>query len=113
MSQNTRAVQNDEKAYTSPSTAENQNVSLHVYTNAPHKPEPRIAMVFGKEISVASSATTRRLAKWVMLQNKNSIVPALRSADIVFTQYAASDASPPAKFTKNLAASINIGLPGG
>ena len=30
MSQNTSAVQNDEKAYTSPSTAENQNVSLHV-----------------------------------------------------------------------------------
>ena len=28
ISQNTKAVQNDEKAYTSPSTAENQKVSL-------------------------------------------------------------------------------------
>ena len=30
ISQNTTAVNSDEKAYTSPSTAENQNVSLNV-----------------------------------------------------------------------------------
>ena len=32
-------------AYTSPSTAENQNESVKVYANAPTAPEPKIAMV--------------------------------------------------------------------
>ena len=43
MSQNTTAVNREDIAYTSPSTAENQNVSEKAYTSAPTRPEPKMA----------------------------------------------------------------------
>src|SRR5574344_865014 len=45
MAQNTIAVNSEDIAYTSPSTAENQNVSEKQYASAPTAPLPRIAMV--------------------------------------------------------------------
>ena len=65
------------------------------------------------DILVASSLTISFFTKCVMVQNNSNIVPALNSADIEFTAIAMLDGSLPAKFTKNLAASMNIGLPGG
>ena len=40
IAQNTMAVNNEDMAYTSPSTAENQNVSEKQYTRDPIMPEP-------------------------------------------------------------------------
>ena len=48
IAQNTRAVTRDDIAYTSPSTAENQNVSLKQYARAPTAPDPKIAIAFDK-----------------------------------------------------------------
>ncbi len=48
-----------------------------------------------------------------MVQNSNSIVPAESSADMELTIRAALVMSPPAKLTKNRAASMKMGLPGG
>ena len=113
MSQNTRAVQNDEKAYTSPSTAENQNVSLHVYASAPQRPDPKMTSILTRGISVASSLTMRRLTRCVTVQKSRSMVAAESNADMMLTISATLDMSPKAKLTKNLAASMKIGLPGG
>ena len=44
MAQNTKAVKSEDIAYTSPSTAENQNVSEKQYARAPTAPEPYIAI---------------------------------------------------------------------
>ena len=43
MAQNTSAVNRLDKAYTSPSTALNQNESLNVYAKAPMAPAPSTA----------------------------------------------------------------------
>ena len=113
MSQNTSAVQNEEKAYTSPSTAENQNVSLQAYIMAPQKPLPKITSIFSGDTPEALSLTTSRRTRWVMVQNSSRMVAALSRADIELTIKAILEMSPPAKLTKNRAASMNIGLPGG
>ena len=113
MSQNTSAVQNEENAYTSPSTAENQKVSLHAYMSAPHIPDANITVIFSGLISCASSLTIRRFTRWVMVQNRSNMVAALSSPDMALTISATLVTSPNAKLAKNRAASMNMGLPGG
>ena len=49
IAQNTIAVKSEDIAYTSPSTAENQNVSLKQYARAPTAPDPKIAIAFERE----------------------------------------------------------------
>ena len=51
MHQNTTAVNSDDIAYTSPSTAENQNVSVYAKANEPTKPLPIIEMAWNVDIS--------------------------------------------------------------
>ena len=46
IAQTTKAVKSDDIAYTSPSTAENQNVSEKQYANAPMAPLPQINIVW-------------------------------------------------------------------
>ena len=43
--QNVTAVKKEDIAYTSPSTAENQNESEKVYARAPTKPAPKTAKI--------------------------------------------------------------------
>ena len=88
MSQNTTAVNNDDEAYTSPSTALNQNVSLNVYANAPTAPAPSRAIICAK-----LSGATSFFARAVIVQNRNRIVNAEASADNAFTHIATCDAS--------------------
>ncbi len=50
--------------------------------------------------------------RWVMLQNRNMMQPALSSADMMLTMYATSDGSL-ANWEKRLAVSMKKGAPGG
>ena len=63
-------------AYTSPSTAENQNVSVNVKVNEPIREAPSMANICPKVIS-SPSFTTNLRARWVMDQKKNRIVKKL------------------------------------
>jgi len=97
MAQKTMAVKNDEKPYTSASTAENQNESEKVYANPPTKPLPKIAMVW---LSVGTlSLVITLLVRWVMVQNRNKMVNALARTVNVFISTAASS-GPPNKVKK-------------
>ena len=54
----------------------------------------------------------KRLTKWVMVQNRNSIHPALSRADMVLTISATSEGSR-ASCENRLAVSMKKGAPGG
>ena len=73
MAQNTSAVNNEDNAYTSPSTAENQKLSLNVYANAPTAPAPMTAHRSAVLASPEGSAIIF-FAKCVMLQKRNKMV---------------------------------------
>ena len=112
MAQNTRAVNNDDVAYTSASTAENQNVSEKAYARAPVSPAAIIAIVcpnFGSEPDDAIIF----FARWVMVQKRNIIVNALARADMIFDVEGYFAETSETKRLKNLASIINIGAPGG
>ena len=111
ISQNTTAVKSEEYAYTSPSTALNQNVSLNVYANAPTTPEPMMVTNCGSVISCPSFTTIFR-AKCVMLQKRNRMVNPLKRADIVFTIFATAPGSD-ASWVNRFAVSMKNGAPGG
>src|SRR6185503_11048660 len=86
--QNTSAVKKEDNAYTSPSTALNQNESEKVYTKAPMT--PALITVKSWLLSSISPVFTNILrAKWVTLQNRNRIVAALAMALIKLTALAA------------------------
>ena len=108
MAQKTAAVNRLDKAYTSPSTALNQNESLKVYASAPTTPAPRTPHWAPPSIA---SEPTRRLAKWVMVQNKNRIVNELLSTDNPLAANAA--VSGPMGIMNNRANSMKNGAPGG
>ena len=78
MAQNTSAVNRLDNAYTSPSTALNQNESLNVYAKAPMAPAPNTATAAPPS---GWSWPVSRLAKCVMLQKRNKIVNELLSTD--------------------------------
>ena len=68
MAQNTRAVISEDMAYTSPSTAENQNVSLNVYARAPTAPEPKMAIAFATLYVPSSDGFTSLFARNTMVR---------------------------------------------
>src|SRR5690606_28835619 len=84
IAQNTTAVQREDMAYTSVSTAENQNVSEKVYANAPTNPAPMIWNYWA--VVISGSLASIFFANAVMVQNKKVMVRALESADPTFIQ---------------------------
>lgn len=112
MAQKTIAVKNDEVAYTSPSTAENQNESLKVNANAPTIPAPIMAIVDAVEAS-DPLFTISFLARWVIVQNKNRTVKALMIAEKAFAIAATLVTSLPAKRVKKRVSNMKIAHPGG
>ena len=75
-------------------------------------PLPKINNICTSDIPVASSLTTSRLTRWVMVQNSNNMVAALSNADIELTHIATVDGSL-LKLMAKRAANMKIGLPGG
>src|SRR5690606_5612381 len=80
IAQKTMAVQSEERAYTSDSTAENQNVSEKVYASAPTSPLPMIRKIF-PAFSSPDCFRTSFLARAVMVQKRNRIVNPLARTD--------------------------------
>ncbi len=112
IAQNTSAVNSDDIAYTSPSTALNQNVSENVYASAPTAPEAIIAIACPFVISsvpfvisseVEKSLFTTLLAKNTIVRYRKKMVSALRIPFMAFTATAALSA--PKGMVKNLAIS--------
>ena len=110
MAQNTSAVNNEDNAYTSPSTAENQKLSLNVYANAPTAPAPMTAQRSAVLASPEGSAIIF-FAKCVMLQKRNKMVNELLRAESELAKTAA--VSGVAKIIKKRARSMKKGAPGG
>ena len=111
IAQNTRAVNSEDIAYTSPSTAENQKVSEKQYARAPTAPLPKMAMADAVLHLPSSPLATSLLAKKTMVRYRRNMVKAEQSALITFTATAACEAS--VNMVKNLAISWNTGFPGG
>ena len=108
IAQNTKAVKRLDRAYTSPSTALNQNESLNAYAKAPTAPEPNTASTFPW---LNSFSPVSRLAKWVMLQNKNRTVKELLSTERPLAAKAA--VSGPMGTIRKRASNMKKGAPGG
>ena len=72
IAQNTKAVKNDDIAYTSASTAENQNESVKVKESAPVKPESNT-----NKMLLILSVLMIFDVRWVIVQKRNNIVKAL------------------------------------
>src|SRR5450759_4402110 len=111
MPQKTSAITSEERAYSSPSTAENQKVSENVKARAPTIPLPIIA-----GICFASSSlflTNTFLTRWVIVQKRNKIAKPLHRADRTFTVTGTLDKSLPAKRVATLPIIKNNGAPGG
>ena len=107
------AVRNEENEYTSPSTAENQKVSVNAYSRAPVNPLNMIKEMeefdrSSRDFSLQTTDDTR----YVIVRNRKNIHPALRSAFITFIQYATS-CGEDAKSENTLPANIKNGAPGG
>ena len=85
------AVKNELNAYTSPSTAEYQKLSLNVYANPPTAPAPITAIICSLLNRSVPFCTILR-AKCVMVQNRKRMVNPLARALITFTAFAAVDA---------------------
>ena len=69
IAQTTSAVKSDDIAYTSPSTAENQNVSEKQYANAPIAPLPHINIAWlTLQPPFSSGFPARRFAKKTMVR---------------------------------------------
>ena len=79
MHQKMTAMNNDEKAYTSASTAENQKESETAYAVAPTKPAPRIEILVELDVTQVVANIFRQ--NHVIVQNKNMIVRALSIAE--------------------------------
>jgi len=74
-------------------------------------PAPMMATSLPAE-TVSPSLHSNLRARWVMLQKRKSMQPALKRADMVFTMRATCEESW-AKSAKNLAVSMKKGAPGG
>ena len=110
--QKTIAVKREDVAYTSPSTAENQNESEKVNANSPTKPVPIMEIISEVEI-LSSDETIIFFARWVIVQKRNNMVKALAKADKAFAIKATLDTSLPASKVNNLVRIIKIAQPGG
>ncbi len=100
IAQNTKAVKNEDIAYTSASTAENQKESVKVKDNAPVKPDSKTNRVL-LNVLVFMIFDVR----WVIVQKRNNMVKALDKtlkkliASAIFSRF------PNAKNEKNLPSS--------
>ena len=110
IAQNTIAVKKEEHAYTSPSTALYQKESEKQYAKAPTAPAAIIAKML-LLLSVPPFFKISFRAKWVIDQNKKSIVNPLAKALMVFTPTAALCASNGS--VKILPINTKSGAPGG
>ena len=111
IAQNTSAVNSEDMAYTSPSTAENQNVSEKQYARAPTAPEPYMAIALETGYVPSADGFTTRFARNTIVRYSRKMVRAEQSALITFTAIAAW--APSVKIVKNLANSWKTGFPGG
>ena len=103
MAQNTMAVNNDDIAYTSPSTAENQNVSEKQYASAPTIPAPYMAIALDTGQEPSSDGFTSLFPRKTIVRYRNITVSAEQMALIAFTATAACILS--VNIVKNLAIS--------
>ena len=103
MAQNVMAVISDDIAYTSPSTALNQNESVKVYANAPIADAANTAQ-FSPQIFCASIE---------IVQNRNKIVKLEQRHDMMFIIIATLVTSPKANKVKKRPMSWKVGAPGG
>jgi hypothetical protein len=110
MHQKTTAVNKDDMAYTSASTAENQNESDTAYAMAPIKPAPRIKILWLFE--VCQDEEKIFLQNHVMVQNKNMMVSALAIPDEALTISAMWLLSEPANKDAMHPINKKSGLPG-
>src|SRR5690606_6915364 len=106
-SHTTAAVQSEDMAYTSDSTAEYQNVSVKLKAKAPTVAAKSIGNVYR---SAASPQHFR--PKALMVQNRNVMVNPLHTAEPAFIQNAICSTSPPAKLEKMFCNIKNNGAPG-
>src|SRR5690554_6656057 len=100
IAQNTTAVNKEDRPYTSASTAENQNVSVNAYAEAPTRPAAKITK---REMPDNSFSTKNLRAKCVIVQNKNIIVAPLATAVKILIAFAISSTLSPTKIAKNRA----------
>ena len=112
MAQKTAAVNKLLMAYTSPSTAENQNESENVYAKPPMIPLPKTAQIFPVSVGFPKGETIF-LARRVILQNKNKMVNELHKPLITLTHIAALAGSPKESIDKKRAINKKKGAPGG
>ena len=102
--QKTTAVNKEDIAYTSPSTAENQNESEKVYAKAPIRPPNNMENFENKDMFLSFfSCCNIFLLSRVIIQNKNAIVNALHNADMKFIIHATLAVLPNVKFEKKFA----------
>src|SRR5690606_36072305 len=111
IAQKTTAVQREERAYTSDSTAENQNESEKAYAIAPITPAAMICQRTAPAGSVPDSPNVLR-TRAVIVQHRNSTVSPLARADPKFIQYAIRAASPNARLEITFCNMRNKGAPG-
>ena len=111
MAQKTTAVQNDERANTMVSTAENQKVSVNVKVKAPTRPPPIIRMSL--VVSGTSSFLSNNFfARAVMVQKRNMMVAPLARAEPILVKKGTLVLSPIEKSEKNFPSIANRGYPG-
>src|SRR5690606_2548674 len=113
IAQNTTAVQSDDIAYTSASTAENQNVSVKAYASAPTAPEAIIINICNVLSAAFRSLPTNTLrASAVIVQNRKRMVKPLQTAEPTFIQNAIFVGSPSARFENTFSTIKKSGAPG-
>jgi hypothetical protein len=110
IAQKMSAVNRDDIAYTSPSTAENQNESVKVYDNEPIIPLPKIAIICPFD-NILDFFKAIFFDRSVIDQNINNIEAELERAETLFIHTATFSGA--AKNEKILPISINNGAPGG
>ena len=107
------AVKKEDIAYTSPSTAENQNESVKVYVKAPTTPAARIEIILNLSFFDSSFFTSILFPNAVIVQKRNKIVNELQRADITLTATATWLVAGSANNEKILPNNWKRGAPGG
>ena len=111
MHQKVAAVKREDIAYTSPSTAENQNESEKVYASDPINPEDKISII--SSVLISWFLIIIFLLKAVIVQKRKSIVNEEHSAESVLIATATSLVPGVANRLNILPKSWNNGAPGG
>ena len=111
MHQNVAAVKSEDIAYTSPSTAENQNESEKVYASDPIKPEDKISII--SSVLTSWFLIIIFLLNAVIVQKRKSIVNEEHSAESALIATATSLVPAVANRLNILPKSWNNGAHGG